>query len=301
MDGAGGVRYVPPLCGRAIWWLGGRGVFAATGEETGGSFCWWEDNPPPGGGPVPHVHSLEEEFFYILEGEFVYQAGGRSFTATPGSLVCLPKGVPHRFRNGSTWARVLVFVAPAGNERLFLDLASADSSPEDPTEESDPAQFHRVAERYGVTLISPDDPDWESRRLPVGEGRVPTVRRPGEGETLRWLGAACVLKATGAETDGAYTLAEIEMQPGAELPDWHHSGQDVGIYILEGMPTLRMGDREIRTSAGGSAIVPRGVGYDLRNASKYPARFLRVSAPAGLEDELRSRAAIATKEGGHGG
>lgn len=282
----GGLHYVPPLSGRAVWWLGGRGVFAATGDDTGGAFCWWEDTPPPGGGPVPHVHSREEEFFYVLEGELDYEAAGRPFHATPGSLVGLPRGVPHRFRNGPAWARLLVFVAPAGNERFFLELAADDRSPEDPTAEPDPSRFAEAAARAGVTLLAPDDPDWATRRLPAGEGRIPFTRAPGEGERLVRSGAAVVLKATGAETGGAYTLAEVELAPGAALPARHHPEHAAGVYVLEGTPTLRSGAHEVRASAGGSAVLRRGSPYEVRNASRYPARLLWVACPAGPEEEL---------------
>ena len=299
MDDAGGVvvRYVPPMRGRAIWWLGGRGVFPITGEETGGAFCWWQDMSPPDGGPAPHVHSREEEFFYILAGDLVYEVGGHRHQVGSGSLVCLPKGIPHRFRNGPTWARLIVFVAPAGNERFFLELAADDTSEADPTVEPDPARFREVSERHGVTLIPPDALDWEARGLPVGEGRTPFVRRPGEGERLAWPGAVGLLKATGAETDGAYTLAEITLDPGASLPGWATAGHCVGIYILEGTPTIRLGDRSIRTSEGGTAVLPGHVTYGLDNDGRSPARLLWISAPAGVENALRGRST--TDEGRH--
>jgi quercetin dioxygenase-like cupin family protein len=43
--------------------------FLATGEETKGTYATWEAFVPPGGGPPPHVHSREEQSFYILKGE----------------------------------------------------------------------------------------------------------------------------------------------------------------------------------------------------------------------------------------
>jgi len=48
--------------------------FLATGEDTNGKYALLEAIVPPGGGPPPHVHSREEEGFYILEGEITSQA-----------------------------------------------------------------------------------------------------------------------------------------------------------------------------------------------------------------------------------
>ncbi len=56
--------------------------FLATGEETSGKYAQWEANVPPGGGPPPHVHSREEEGFYILEGEITLQIGDGRLVAT---------------------------------------------------------------------------------------------------------------------------------------------------------------------------------------------------------------------------
>ena len=58
-----------PGKGRTISVVGDVYRFLATGAETNGKYALWEAIVPPGGGPPPHVHSREEEGFYILEGE----------------------------------------------------------------------------------------------------------------------------------------------------------------------------------------------------------------------------------------
>ncbi len=50
-----------------------------TGAESGGSYFTLEVSVAPGGGPPPHIHHLEEEQFYVLEGELTFQVGGQSF------------------------------------------------------------------------------------------------------------------------------------------------------------------------------------------------------------------------------
>jgi hypothetical protein len=57
----------PPGRGRTVAVVGDVYRFLATGDDTGGHYAMWESIVPPGGGPPPHVHSREEEGFFILE------------------------------------------------------------------------------------------------------------------------------------------------------------------------------------------------------------------------------------------
>lgn len=64
-----------PTEGHTIAVVGDVYRFLATSDDTHGTYSTWEAIVPPGGGPPPHVHSREEEGFYILEGEITLQAG----------------------------------------------------------------------------------------------------------------------------------------------------------------------------------------------------------------------------------
>ena len=65
-----------PIEGRTVAVVGDVYRFLATSEETNGKYTLWEAIVPPGGGPPPHVHSREEEGFYVLEGEITFTQGG---------------------------------------------------------------------------------------------------------------------------------------------------------------------------------------------------------------------------------
>ena len=60
--------------------------FLATGDDTDGKYALWEAIVPPGGGPPPHIHSREEEGFYVLEGEITIQLGEDRFVAQAGTV-----------------------------------------------------------------------------------------------------------------------------------------------------------------------------------------------------------------------
>src|SRR5579864_6433079 len=83
--------------GRTIVVIGDVYRFLATGEDTNGKYALWEAIVPPGGGPPPHVHSREEEGFYILEGEITFQVGNKRLVAGPGVFANMPVGTTHAF------------------------------------------------------------------------------------------------------------------------------------------------------------------------------------------------------------
>src|SRR5207245_4781297 len=91
--------------------------FLATGKDTNGAYALMEASVAPGGGPPPHVHSREEESFFILEGEILFQLGDKRLIGTTGMFANIPVGLLHSFKNESNRpARMLISVAPAGLE-----------------------------------------------------------------------------------------------------------------------------------------------------------------------------------------
>src|SRR5688500_7506103 len=91
-----------PTEGRTIAVVGDVYRFLAMGEDTGGKYAMWEAVVQPGGGPPPHVHSREEEGFYVLEGEITFQIGDERVVAGAGTFANMPVGTPHSFRNDGT-------------------------------------------------------------------------------------------------------------------------------------------------------------------------------------------------------
>jgi len=107
--------------GRTIAVVGDVYRFLATGEDTNGNYVFLEAFVPPGGGPPPHVHSREEEGFYILDGEITFTIGDNRLVASAGMFANMPVGTPHSFKNESGKpAKMLISVAPAGLEQMFF-------------------------------------------------------------------------------------------------------------------------------------------------------------------------------------
>ncbi len=87
--------------GRTVAVVGDIYRFLATGEDTDGKYAMWEAIVPPGSGPPPHVHSREEEGFFVLEGEVTFQVGDDRIVAKAGTFANMPIGTPHSFKNKS--------------------------------------------------------------------------------------------------------------------------------------------------------------------------------------------------------
>ena len=133
--------------------------FLATGEDTNGRYAQWEAVVPPGGGPPPHVHSREEEGFYVLEGEITFRIGDQRLVATAGTFANMPVGAPHSFKNESGRpAKMLISVVPAGLETMFFEFGvplpqGAATAPPPTQEEID--KLLGVAPRYGIEIRLP--------------------------------------------------------------------------------------------------------------------------------------------------
>ena len=145
--------------GRTIGIVGDIYRFLATGEETDGKYAMWEAIVPPGGGPPPHIHSREEEAFYILEGEITFQIGDQTLVATAGMFANMSAGSLHSFKNKSNRpAKMLISVAPAGLEQMFFEvgvpLAQGATTAVPPTKE-EIERFMAVAPRYGIEIRVP--------------------------------------------------------------------------------------------------------------------------------------------------
>jgi uncharacterized RmlC-like cupin family protein len=110
-------------------------------------------------GPPPHVHSREEEGFYVLEGEITFTVNGEKVVATAGTFANMPVGTPHSFKNESSKpAKMLISVAPAGLEQMFfevgvpLDDGATTAAP--PTKD-EIGKLLAAASKYGIEIRLP--------------------------------------------------------------------------------------------------------------------------------------------------
>src|SRR4051794_8808792 len=145
-----------PPQGRTVAVVGDVYRFLATGQETNGKYAVFEALVGPGGGPPPHVHSREEEGFYVLEGEITFTVNGERVVAKAGTFANMPVGTPHRFKNESDRsARMLISVTPAGLEQMFFEvgvpLAEGATTASPPTKD-EIERLLAIAPSYGIEI-----------------------------------------------------------------------------------------------------------------------------------------------------
>ena len=105
--------------------LGGMGVeFKIWGEQTGHQLAVVEHPIEARRLVPPHVHTLEDELSYVVEGRIGVRIGDEIAEVEAGSYVYKPRNVPHTFWNPTDRpARLLEIICPAGFERYFAEIA----------------------------------------------------------------------------------------------------------------------------------------------------------------------------------
>ena len=113
------LHLVGPGEGATVSALGSTYRTKTDGRATGGAYSLVEEEL--WGDPTPlHVHTREEEAFYVLSGRVAVWADGTEKVAEPGSFVVVPRGVPHAVRRvGEEPPRMLTLISPAGLQRFF--------------------------------------------------------------------------------------------------------------------------------------------------------------------------------------
>jgi quercetin dioxygenase-like cupin family protein len=142
----------------AYWFLGALATIKASTETTGGGVAVIEHLAPRGHGSPLHVHTREDEWFYVLEGELTFWVDGEVSAAPAGSFVYGPKGLPHTFIVSSQVARFLLVTEPAGFERFTRALgqpAERHEIPPPATEPPDIDGLAKLAATFGLQIVGP--------------------------------------------------------------------------------------------------------------------------------------------------
>jgi mannose-6-phosphate isomerase-like protein (cupin superfamily) len=138
-------RVVRHHSGERIEVHGGWLSFLAVGDRTSGAYALIETANDPSTGVRLHVHEREDETWFILEGEYVFQVGSQTMFVHAGDYVFGPRNVPHSYANrSSAVARALIMVTPSGFEGFWRESALLGA---------DMAAHAALGLKYGVKFV----------------------------------------------------------------------------------------------------------------------------------------------------
>jgi quercetin dioxygenase-like cupin family protein len=140
----------------------GIGSVVLTGAGTGGGYCLIEASLAPGVGVPRHMHTREDESYYVLSGELEVIVGGKVFVLKAGDSLMAPRDIPHQIRNsGGAENHYLLIFSPAGLDEFFMATAlPAPDNAAAPTQQQlqagDPSiaiqNIHKLATEYGIVF-----------------------------------------------------------------------------------------------------------------------------------------------------
>lgn len=143
--------------GEAFWFLNTLTINKVSCGDTEGRLCIVDHRVPPGFAPPPHIHQASDEALFVLDGELEGFCGDREWRARPGSLVFLPRAIPHGFSVSTAGpGRLIVVVSPGGFDQ-FVAAASKPAQalrlpePVPP----DPAMLTPLAAAHGIQILPP--------------------------------------------------------------------------------------------------------------------------------------------------
>jgi quercetin dioxygenase-like cupin family protein len=125
-----------------------------TSEDSGGACSIFELGAPPRFGPPRHVHHREDEWYYVLTGDFLFEVGGQQYSLATGASIWLPRDIPHCWANsGIVNGKVILLCEPGGFERFFEEASQMPPlTSQNPT---DLQKLHALHAKYGMDLLGP--------------------------------------------------------------------------------------------------------------------------------------------------
>lgn len=121
-----------------------------SGEDTEGDLAVFEQTGlTPNGGPPLHIHPYQDEWFYVIEGNYKFQVGEDKYELKTGDTIFLPRNIQHAFIQLSEKGKMIVSYLPAGKMEHFFMVTDQWTTP--PSKE----EIARVFEEHDMKVVGP--------------------------------------------------------------------------------------------------------------------------------------------------
>jgi quercetin dioxygenase-like cupin family protein len=101
-----------------------------SGKDTENNLAVFEQTGlSPNGGPPLHIHPFQDEWFYVIDGEYLFQVGEDKYQMQSGDTIFLPRNVQHAFIQLTEKGKMIVSYLPAGKMEAFFQVTDKWTSP----------------------------------------------------------------------------------------------------------------------------------------------------------------------------
>jgi len=133
--------------------MGGQFDCMVSSKDSDGQLLIYDTRREEKGGPATHFHHSQDEWFYVLSGEFIIKVGDDTFSLKPGDSAFAPRKIPHAFAKISEGpGQMLVLFQPAGSmEDFFHQMAKLGKSIPKDQEKNLKELWHT----HGMEIVGP--------------------------------------------------------------------------------------------------------------------------------------------------
>lgn len=119
-----------------------------SGKDTNNDLAVFEQTGlTPNGGPPLHIHPFQDEWFYVIEGEYLFQVGNDKYEMKTGDAIFLPRKIQHAFIQLSEKGKMIVSYLPSGKMEAFFKVTNEWKSP--PPQE----EIKKVFEDHDMKIV----------------------------------------------------------------------------------------------------------------------------------------------------
>jgi quercetin dioxygenase-like cupin family protein len=131
--------------------IGGRNPndIKVSQQDTGGDLTIFEYTGNVKGGPPLHIHPHQDEIFFIISGEYLFQVGEDRHTLKAGDTIFLPRAVPHAFAQLTDNGKMFFLFQPSGKmEDYFRAIGKLTAPPA-------PEQGAKIFADHDMKVVGP--------------------------------------------------------------------------------------------------------------------------------------------------
>lgn len=118
-------------------------------KDTNGDLTVFEYTGNEKGGPPLHLHPNQDEIFFIVQGEYLFQVGDEKHTLKAGDTIFLPRTVPHTFAQLTDNGKMFFLFQPSSKMEDFFRTIGNLTSP--PT----PEQGAKIFAEHDMKVVGP--------------------------------------------------------------------------------------------------------------------------------------------------